>query len=129
MDDARKQVATADARYRARVDEPDRRKAETNDRVAAFGRLQEECLAAVVVRMSDFLRRHQKQVRDNERLLVDGVDVTTQLLATTRRQNPADVAAWLSGAAGSVLAGTGTSVAVNKLANDYGVAGTGRLFH
>lgn len=126
LDVARKQVASADARHQARVDESNRRKAETNDRVAAFGRIQEECLAAVVVRMSGFLRRHQKQVRDNERLLVDGVDVTTQLLATTFRQNPADAVAWLSGAAGSVFAGTGTSGAVNKLANDYGVAGTGR---
>lgn len=126
LDDARKQVAAADERYQARVDESARRRAETNERAVAFGRLQEECLVAVVVRMSDFLRRHEKQVRDSNRLLVDGVDVATQLLERPRGHDPADTVAWVTGAAGSVLAGAGTGAAVNKFANNYGVAGTGR---
>lgn len=126
LDDARKQATAADERYQARVDESARRRAETNDRAVAFGRLQEQCLVAVVVRMSDFLRRHEKQVRDSDRLLVDGIVVATQILERPRGHDPADTVAWVTGAAGSVLAGAGTGAAVNKLANNYGVAGTGR---
>ena len=126
LDDARKQVAAADERYQARVDESARRRAETNMRAVAFGRLQEECLIAVVLRMSDFLRRHEKQVRASERLLVDGIDLATRQLVRAPGQEPAATVAWVTGAAGSVLAGAGAGAAVNKLANNYGVAGTGR---
>lgn len=126
FDDARKQREAADERYQARLDESARRRADTNERIQALGRLQEECRVVVVGRMRDFLRRHEKQVRDSDRLLVDGIEVTTRLLEGPRGHGAADAGAWVTGAAGSVLAGAGTGAAVNKLANNYGVAGTGR---
>lgn len=127
LDDARKQVAAADARHQERSDESDRRRRETNERAVALGSLQHDCLVAVVVRMSDFLRRHEKQVRHADRLLVDGVDVATRLLESPRGQESVRTVAWVvSGAAGSVLAGAGAGAAANSFAVKYGVAGTGR---
>ena len=126
VDDARKQQAVADERYRSRLEESDRRRSEVNEAAMALGRLQENCLEAVVTRMSDFLRRHEKQVRESDRLFVDGVDATIQLLESPRVHDAADAVTWVAGAAGSVAAGAGTSVVATKLAIEYGVAGTGR---
>ncbi|WP_284454659.1 hypothetical protein [Actinomadura madurae] len=37
---------------------------------------QEQALVEVVTRMVDFLRRHERQVRKSDRLLVDGYRAT-----------------------------------------------------
>lgn len=96
----------------------------TNDRLARLGDAQEEALTAVVRRMGDFLRRHARQVRESERLLVDGIDVT-------RTQVPGEgvldvhAVAWVRGVVGSVAAGGGASMGLTGAATTYGVASTG----
>ena len=124
--DAQKQNAATDEKRQARETASVRRHDETNQRVLKLGQLQQKCQEDVVDRMRAFLRRHEKQVRDSERLFADGVDVTIRLLERSGGLEVADIGAWAAGAAGSVAVGTGTGVAVNKMVHTYGIAGTGK---
>jgi hypothetical protein len=124
--EAQKQNAATDEKLQARKTASARRHDETDQRVLELGQLQQECQEDVVDRMRGFLRRHEKQVRDGERLFADGVDVTIRLPKRSGGLEVADIGAAAAGAAGSVAVGTGTGVAVNKMVHRYGIAGTGK---
>ncbi|GAB3116604.1 hypothetical protein GCM10027055_26350 [Janibacter alkaliphilus] len=100
------------------------RAARTNEKILRYGAQQEESLIAVVVRMADFLREHERQVRESERLLVDGVDVQQQRIPGLTRLD-ADTASWIRGAIGSAVAGSGTAAGVAAAAGAFGTASTG----
>ena len=70
---ASRELKEARSRYERRHADSEQRVAVTNRRLEELGDQQQQALINVVVRMGDFLRRHEKQVRDSERLLVDGM--------------------------------------------------------
>ncbi len=72
----------------------------------------------------DFLRRHAKQVRESERLLVDGIDATVGSV-TGAASLDADAARWAMGIVTSGMAGAGVASGVTTAAATFGVASTG----
>ncbi|MFK5635997.1 hypothetical protein [Ornithinimicrobium sp. LYQ103] len=113
-------IGAANDRYaavRARLQEHE---AETNDALKKLGSWQEEANESVVHRMADFLRRHEKQVKDVERLLVDGLESCPGQVAITGSLGQ-DAIAWMRGIVGTAVTGvginTGMTVAVTSLAS------------
>lgn len=96
----------------------------TNDRLAELGGQQKQTLVDVVLRMGEFLRRHERQVRESERLLVDGVDATMTKVPGLSGLD-VEAVAWLGGALGAAVAGAGTGAGVTAAAGSFGVASTG----
>lgn len=124
MKNAQSQLNIAAKRYELRRAQSEARVAETNTRLSELGVHQQQALADVVLRMAEFLRKNAKQVRENERLLVDGVDAT---LAEVKNLSGLDInaAAWIAGVVGSAAAGAGTSAGVSAVVGVVGVASTG----
>ena len=46
----------------------------TNKRLEQLGEQQRQALTDVVLRMAEFMRRNSKKIKENERLLVEGLD-------------------------------------------------------
>lgn len=97
---------------------------DTNALLEELGMLQRQALIDVVVRMGDFLRRHEKQVRESERLLVDGIDARMSKVPGLRGLD-VDAARWIGGALGSAATAAGTGAGVTAAASSLGVASTG----
>ncbi|MEV0239379.1 hypothetical protein AB0I06_05470 [Streptomyces sp. NPDC050674] len=116
-----KEAARAYERRRARTEAA---LAETNTALRALREQQSQALVDVVVRMGDFLRRHERQVRESERLLVEGIDATMAELPGPRGLD-ADAMAWIGGAIGSAVAGAGAGAGITAAASSFGVASTG----
>lgn len=121
---AKDRIRDAASEYDRRRGVTEARVARTNEGIRRYGAQQEDSLIAVVVRMADFLRKHERQVRESERLLVDGVDVQQQQIPGLTRLN-VDTASWLRGAIGSAVAGSGTAAGVTAAAGAFGTASTG----
>lgn len=109
----------------------ERRRAQTEDALAAtntaldaLGEQQRRALVDVVARMGDFLRRHERQVRGSERLLVEGVDATMTKVPGLGGLD-VDAVAWIAGALGSAAVGAGAGAGVAAAASSFGVASTG----
>ncbi|NYG54952.1 hypothetical protein [Nocardioides perillae] len=98
--------------------------ARTNAGLQELGEQQDRCLQDVVLRMGEFLRRHARQVKESERLLVDGIDATVSAVPGTSRID-ADAVAWVRGAVTTALAGTTVSAGVTGAVGTFGVASTG----
>lgn len=96
----------------------------TNELLQQLGDDQKQALTDVVLRMADFLRRNERQVRENERLLVDGIDTTMRHVTGLTRLD-IDAASWIAGTIGSVGAGMGAGLGVTAAAGTFGVASTG----
>ncbi|MFC7449692.1 hypothetical protein [Rhodococcus daqingensis] len=118
------QIAEARSRYDRRYAEIETCVSATNDRIADLGGQQKRAITDVVVRMIDFLKRHEKQVRESQRLLADGVDFDQTRVSDAQKLS-VDLASWLGGAAGSAVVASGTSAAVAAAAGTVGVASTG----
>ncbi|WP_141576276.1 hypothetical protein [Actinomadura sp. WMMA1423] len=96
----------------------------SNQKLKALGMQQEQALIDVVVRMGDFLRRHERQVRESDRLLVEGIGATmTQV--PEQQGLEMEAAAFIGGALGAAVAGAGTGAGVTAAAGSLGVASTG----
>ncbi|MEV4673786.1 hypothetical protein AB0K34_19215 [Actinomadura sp. NPDC049382] len=96
----------------------------SNRKLAALGVQQEQAIVNVVVRMADFLRRHERQVRESDRLLVEGVDATLTQVPGLQGLG-VEAAAFIGGAVGAAVAGAGTGAGVTAVAGSVGVASTG----
>jgi hypothetical protein len=121
---AQSQVNDARKRYQDRRTQSEARVAETNRVLVEYGEEQKQAFVDVVLRMAEFLRRNEKQVRENERLLVDGVDLNlSQVEGLTGLE--VNAASWVAGVLGSVGSFVGVDAAVNGAAIAFGVAGTG----
>ncbi|MFD6881487.1 hypothetical protein [Rhodococcus sp. NPDC060084] len=118
------QLRTAVERYTKRRDAIEERIGKTNAELEALGNLQQQSLVDVVLRMAEFLRRHEKQVRDNEKLLADGLHAGISYF-----DGPSglelNLGGWISGAMGAAATGVGTASAVSAAATSFGVASTG----
>ncbi|MBD8868783.1 hypothetical protein [Nocardioides donggukensis] len=121
---ARDELRMCEKRYLEERARTERAVDETNRLLADYGGQQQASLEAVVVRMGVFLRRHAKQVRESERLLVDGIDVTVGSVAGAAKLD-ADAVAWVRGAMGSAATGAGAAMGVTAAVGTYGVASTG----
>ncbi|KSZ58794.1 hypothetical protein Z045_09120 [Rhodococcus pyridinivorans KG-16] len=118
------QLRRAHEQYTKRRDAIVERVGKTNAQLETLGGQQQQALTDVVIRMAEFLRRHEKQVRENERLLADGLQAG---ITQVDRPNGLDLnlGGWLGGAMASVATGVGTASAVSAAATSFGVASTG----
>ncbi|MFE2812076.1 hypothetical protein ACFXGG_16725 [Streptomyces nigra] len=121
---ARDRSKEASQAYELRRTRAEEALAATNGRLGTLGEQQRQAFMDVVVRMVDFLRRHERQVRESERLLVDGVDATMGQVPGLRSLD-VDTATWIGGALGSAAAGAGAGIGVTAAASSFGVASTG----
>lgn len=121
---AHERQAAAKQQYEARAAVSEDLREVANQRLIDFSALQREAFTGVVQRMVVWLRSHAKQVRESDRLLVDGLEVSLSLMPPTVGREEA-VAGWLTGASNTALAGLGTAGAVTTAVEKYGVAGTG----
>lgn len=120
---ARDRLAEAERRYQRKRKQTDDVVVETNERLANLGTQQQDALERVVLRMGEFLRRHEKQVRDSERLLIDGIDVTVGRVSGDASLD-SDAVAWVRGVLRAAVAGGGVSSGVTAAVGSYGVAST-----
>ena len=74
--------------------------------------------------MGEFLRRHEKQVRESERLLVEGIDAAMQGVPGLRKLE-VDAVAWIGGVIGSAATSVGVSSGVTAAVTTYATASTG----
>lgn len=121
---ARDDVGAAVRQYEKRRQVTERKVETANRKLEALGGQQQRALTDVVLRMTEFLRRHERQVRENERLLVDGLEANVARLTGIGGVD-FDATSWLGGLAGSAAAGYGAGAGVTAAAGTFGVASTG----
>ncbi len=114
----------AQEQYNERRSQVETRVVTSNGLLKAYGEQQQESLVSVVVRMRDFMLRHDKQVRESERLLVDGVDAESKQVPGLGRLD-VDAMALVGAALGSAATSVGAGVGVGTLAGAVGSASTG----
>ncbi|MEH0556942.1 hypothetical protein [Streptomyces sp. B21-101] len=110
--------------YERRLAEAEDALAATNTVLGTLGEQQRRAQVDVVLRMGDFLRRHERQVRESERLLVEGIDATMTKVPGLHGLD-VDAMAWIGGALGSAAAGAGAGAGITAAASSFGVASTG----
>lgn len=96
----------------------------TNDSLQALGKHQADALHQVVERMADFLRRHQKQVSESEKLLADGLESTPREVALEAALGQ-DALAWMRGIVGSAVTGAGLNAGIPAAVSALATASTG----
>jgi len=121
---AKKRLAQAETEYEAKRGVAEQAVEHSNDQLKALGEQQRVALTEVVLRMGDFLRRHEKQVRESERLLVDGIDAALQGIPGLRKLEM-DAVAWIGGVIGSAATSAGVSSGVTAAVTAYATASTG----
>lgn len=97
---------------------------EVNARLAAWGTEQEQALSTVVVRFAAFLQRNSKQVRDSEKLLADGLEVSDERVVGPDGIDR-NAWSWVTGVAASAVVGGGVNVATTSAVVSLGAASTG----
>ncbi|MFF4254975.1 hypothetical protein ACFY1L_27580 [Streptomyces sp. NPDC001663] len=117
-------VKEAGQGYERRMAQAEDALAATNTALEALGEQQRQALVDVVARMGAFLRRHERQVRESERLLVEGIDATMTQIPGLRGLD-VDAATWIGGALGSAAAGAGAGAGITAAVSSFGVASTG----
>ena len=95
-----------------------------NELLVGLGEHQELAVRLTVDRMADFLRRHEKEVAESEKLLADGLDVTVNEVALGRELGQ-DAISWARGVAGSAAAGVGVNFGLTSAATAFASASTG----
>jgi uncharacterized membrane protein len=121
---AQAQCSKAIRRYEVRRELSEDRLAATNTLLEQFGKDQKQALIDVVLRMAEFLRRNERQVRENERLLVDGIDATIHRV-TGLTTLDVDAASWISGVLSTAVAGAGLRAGVTSVVVGNALASTG----
>ncbi|MGY3334976.1 hypothetical protein ACVW0K_001075 [Streptomyces filamentosus] len=121
---ANTRIQKAGARYDEERGELEAHEALTNERLKALGGCQEHAVRVVVERMADFLRRHEKQVAESEKLLVDGLDSATGRVELDRSLGQ-DAIAWMRGIVGAAVTGVGINAGVTTAVTSFAVASTG----
>lgn len=121
---ANDRIRNARTRY-----EHERRKLEahemvTNESLKVLGTRQEQAIKIVVERMADFLRRHEKQVTESEKLLVDGLDSTPGqvMLGGSLGQ---DAISWIRGIVGATVTGVRINTGMTTAVRTFATASTG----
>lgn len=118
------ELNAARERYDARREASEALVLSVNERIVRYGKQQEAAIQDAVLRMHDFLIRNERKVRDNEKLLVDGIEASVNLVAGSHALE-LSVTEWVRGVIGSVGAGAGAGAATSAAATTFGVASTG----
>lgn len=96
----------------------------TNEMLKALGTRQEQAIHVVVERMTDFLRRHEKQVSESEKFLVDGLDSTIGQVELGRSVGQ-DAISWMRGVVGATVTGVGINTGITTVVTRFAAASTG----
>lgn len=96
----------------------------TNELLVVLGGRQEDAIHLAVERMAAFLRRHEKQVAESDKLLADGLDVEVNEVVLGRELGQ-DAISWARGVVGSTVAGVGVNVGLTSAATAFASASTG----
>ncbi len=125
------ELRTANTRIRKAGERYDteRRKLEndallTNEALRALGARQDEANHVVIERMVDFLRRHEKEVAESDKLFVDGVDTALAQVALGKGLGQ-DAVSWLRGLAGTAITGVGVNAGITTVVTTWAAASTG----
>lgn len=121
---AKESIRVAIEQYEAARAELEELGDRTNTSLVALGAQQERALLLVVERFADFMRRNQKQIKESEKLLLDGLDVSTGQVSigTGLDQKSID---WVKGLAGSAAAGMAASGGLTTAVSALASASTG----
>lgn len=96
----------------------------TNETLTSLGIRQEHAVHLVVGRMTDFLRRHSKQVSESEKLLVDGLESAPGQVAVGEGLGQ-DAVSWMRGIVGTAATGVGVNVGITTAVTTFATASTG----
>jgi hypothetical protein len=96
----------------------------TNESLKVLGTRQEQAIQIVVERMADFLRRHEKQVTESEKLLVDGLDSTPGQVVLGGSLGQ-DAISWIRGIVGAAVTGVCINTGVTTAVTTFAPASTG----
>ena len=121
---ANDRIRKAGVRYDRERRELEEHEVVTNESLKVLGIRQEQALQMVVVRMADFLRRHEKQVTESEKLLVDGLE-TTSGQVTLEGGLGQDAVSWMRGIAASAVTGVGINTGITEVVSTFANASTG----
>lgn len=83
----------------------------TNNGLEQLGQQQNQALTDVVLRIAEFMRRNSKKIKENERLLVEGLDAEMNAVPNMERLE-FDAASWIRAVVSSVGAGAATNIGV-----------------
>lgn len=119
-----KRIKAAFAQYEAKKSMCDEHVSRTNAAIRELGDAQENAWLEVVLRMAEFLRRHERQVKESEALLAAGLHVHGVQLATNSKLD-VDPAAWVSSVLASAAVGSTAAAGATTAAGTFGVASTG----
>lgn len=111
-------------RYELRRSDAEQHLDEVNARLTDWGAEQERALNAVVVRFAAFLERNAKQVRDSEKLLADGLEVSDERVIGPDGIDR-NAWSWVTGVVASAAVGGGVNVATTTAVASLGAASTG----
>lgn len=111
-------------RYELRRSAAEQHLDEVNARLTEWGAEQERALNAVVVRFAAFLERNAKQVRDSEKLLADGLEVSDERVVGPDGIDR-NAWSWVTGVVASAAVGGGVNVATTTAVASLGAASTG----
>lgn len=121
---ANDRIRTAGDRYTVERERLVEHEAATNEALKRLGACQEVAIRAVVLRMADFLRRHEKQVKDSERLLVDGLEAAPGQVVVNGSLGQ-DAISWMRGIVGSAVTGVGINTGMTAAVTSFASASTG----
>lgn len=96
----------------------------TNEALKALGAHQAEANVLVVERMVHFLQRHEKQVSESEKLLVDGLESGPGSVVIGGDLGQ-DAISWMRGIVGSAITGVGVNAGITTAVTSFAVASTG----
>lgn len=117
-------IREADARYDAECRKLEAHEVDKDESLRILGTRQEQAHHLVVERMTEFLRRHGKQVTESEKLLVDGLE-SIPGQATPGRSLGLDAISWTCGITGAAVTGVGIKTGVTKAVKKFATASTG----
>lgn len=117
-------IEEATETYEAAYKESKAREEYVNTGLKNLGGWQEYSIHVVVDRMVNFLRRHQKQVTENEKLLVDGLEAAVGRVSVTEADTQ-DPVEWMQTIVGSTATGIGINRGLLGAMKRFGKASTG----
>lgn len=122
---AKDRISTAVAKYKCRRAATDERIADANSQLIEYGAEQAAAVDQVVNRMVEFMKRNEKKVRENESLLVDGLDAYAGQIGDVNGPGLSEGLGVLGGIVGGAATGAGAGAAVGAIAGAIGTASTG----
>lgn len=124
LKNAKESIRQAIEQYEADRAELEELGGKTNTALVELGEQQHCAFLLVVERFADFLRRNQKQIKESEKLLLDGLDVNTGEVTIGSSLDQKSLA-WVRGLAGSAAVGMAANGGVTAAVTALATASTG----